>query len=144
MSTCNALCNACAVDPLTHSFKKIGEKRGITIFYSKPSQAKKYDDTAGILAHVHGALASLNNKKWMCIIDGDQFDAKYVLEYQTGKGLVEMFFTTYEQSLVEIKIINPTIYIRSAMKVLMAIVSEDKLSKITLLDDKPYSILQFI
>ena len=136
-------CPICATDPSAHSFRKVGEKRGIGMFYSKPSQATRYNDTAGILSHVDNALKS-HNKKWICIIDGDQFDAKYVLEYQTGKGLVEMFFTTYEQSLVEIKIINPTIYIRSAMKVLMAIVSEDKLSKITLLDDKPYSVLQFI
>lgn len=140
----NSICNICAADPLAHSFKKVGEKRGITMFYSKPSQAKKYDDTAGILAHVDRAIASLGNKKWICIVDGDQFDAKHILEYQTGMGLMDLFFGKYYDTLVEIKIINPTIYVRSAMKILMAMISDDKLSKITLLDDKPYSILQFI
>ena len=140
----NSICPICAADPFAHYFKKVAEKRGITIFYSKPSQAKKYDDTAGILAHVERSIAALGNKKWMCIVDGDQFDAKHILEYQTGMGLMDLFFGKYFDTLVEIKIINPTIYVRSAMKVLMVMISDDKLSKITLLDDKPYSILQFI
>ena len=138
------ICPICVADPLAHSFKKVGEKRGIVIFYSKPSQSKKYDDTEGILKHVSNTLAQLQGKKWVCIVDGDQFDAKFIAEWQTGKGLMELFFTTYMNTLVEIKIINPTIYVRTAMKVLLPLISEDKLSKITVLDDKPYSILQFI
>jgi hypothetical protein len=47
-------------------------------------------------------------------------------------------------TLVEIKVINPNIYVRNAMKFLMALIGEDKSSKVTVLDDKPYSILQFI
>jgi hypothetical protein len=137
-------CPICAAEPLAHSFKKVGEKRGITMFYTKPSQAKKYDDTQGILAHVSAALAQLNGKKWICIVDGDHFDAKLIGEWQTGMGLMELFFTTYLDSLIEIKIINPTIYIRTAMKVLLPLLSEEKASKITVLDDKPYSVLQFI
>jgi len=137
-------CPICTKDPLAHSFKKVGEKRGITMFYTKPSQAKKYDDTQGILAHVSSMLAQLNGKKWICIVDGDQFDAKLVAEWQTGAGLMELFFTTYLDSLVEVKVINPTVYVRTAMKVLCAMISDDKASKITVLDDKPYSVLQFI
>jgi len=136
-------CPICAADPLAHSFKKVGEKRGIGMFYTKPSQAKRYNDTAGILAHVENALKA-HNKKWICVVDGDQFEAKHLLELDTGMGLMELFFTKYVDTLVEIKVINPNIYIRNAMKFLMAMISEDKSSKITVLDDKPYSILQFI
>jgi hypothetical protein len=137
-------CPICAKDPLAHSFKKVGEKRGITMFYTKPSQAKRYDDTEGILAHVDNTIGQLNGKKWICIVDGDQFDAKYIAEWQTGAGLMQLFFTKYVDSLVEIKIINPTVYVRTAMKVLLALIADDKTSKITVLDDKPYSVLQFI
>lgn len=136
-------CNICQVDPFAHSFKKVGEKRGIGMFYTKPSQAKRYNDTEGILAHVNGMLAA-HGKKWICIIDGDQFDAKLLLELDVGKGLLDLFFTTYFDTLVEVKVINPNIYIRNVMKFMMALLPPDKTSKITVLDDKPYSILQFI
>lgn len=136
-------CNICQADPLAHSFKKVGEKRGICMFYSKPSQAKRYNDTEGILAHVDGMLAA-HGKKWICIIDGDQFEAKLLLEMDVGKGLMDLFFTKYIDTLVEVKVINPNIYVRNAMKLLLAIISPDKSSKITVLDDKPYSVLQFI
>ena len=136
-------CPICAKDPLAHSFKKVGEKRGIGMFYSKPAQAKRYNDTEGILAHVDNILAA-HGKKWICIIDGDQFDTIHIAEWETGKGLMELFFTKYVDTLVEIKIINPTVYVRTAMKILLSFISKEKASKITMLDDKPYSILQFI
>jgi hypothetical protein len=138
-----SICDICAKDPLAHSFKKVTEKRGIAVFYTKPSQAKCYDDTQGILNHVDKAITA-HGKKWMCIIDGDNFDAKYTLEYRTGMGLMDLFFNKHMDTLVEVKVINPTIYIRTVMKFLLLFIGEDKLSKITVLDDKPYSILQFI
>ena len=140
----NKICEACAADPMTHSFKKVGEKKGILMFYTKPSQAKRYDDTEGILAHVSKAMEPCKEKKWICIIDGDQFDAKYSFELQTGRGLMELFFTKYIDTLVEVKVINPSIYVRSLITLLSSRMEEDKLSKITVLDDKPYSVLQFI
>ena len=50
----------------------------------------------------------------------------------------------YVDTMVEVKVINPTIYVSGLMKVLTTMVSEEKTSKITVLDDRPYSILQFI
>jgi hypothetical protein len=85
-----------------------------------------------------------HNKKWICIIDGDQFEAKHLLEFETGMGLMELMFTKYVDTLVEVKVINPNIYIRNVMKIFMALIAEEKSSKVTVLDDKPYSILQFI
>jgi hypothetical protein len=138
-----SICDICAKDPLAHSFKKVTEKRGIAVFSTKPSQAKCYDDTQGILNHVDKAITA-HGKKWMCIIDGDNFDAKYTLEYKTGMGLMDLFFNKHMDTLIEVKVINPTIYIRTVMKFLLQFIGEDKLSKITVLDDKPYSILQFM
>jgi hypothetical protein len=140
----NVICEVCAVDPSNHSFKKVAEKKGIIVFYSKPSQAKQYDDTDGILAHIDKTMALYKSKKWMCIIDCEGFDVKFTMEIRTGMGIMDLLMNKYVDTLVEIKVINPTIYVRSIMKVLMSIISNDKASKITVLDDKPYSILQFI
>lgn len=140
----NKICEVCAVDPTAHSFKKVGEKKGIIMFYTKPSQAKRYDDTEGILAHFSKAMEPCKEKKWICIIDGDQFDAKFSFELQTGRGIMDLFFTKYMDTLVEIKVINPSIYMKSLMALLTATIDKEKLSKITVLDDKTYSVLQFI
>ena len=140
----NAICEICASDPMAHSFKKVAEKRGTIVYYSKPSQAKRYDDTEGILAHIDKTMALYQGKKWVCIIDCDGFDAKYTLEIKTGMGIVDLLMNKYVDTMVEIKVINPSVYVSGLMKVLTTMVSEEKTSKITVLDDRPYSILQFI
>ena len=140
----NAICEICASDPMAHSFKKVAEKRGTIVYYSKPSQAKRYDDTEGILAHIDKTMALYQGKKWICIIDCDGFDAKYTLEIKTGMGIVDLLMNKYVDTMVEVKVINPTIYVSGLMKVLTTMVNEEKTSKITVLDDRPYSILQFI
>ena len=53
----SAICQICAADPMAHSFKKVAEKRGTIVYYSKPSQAKRYDDTEGILEHIDKTMA---------------------------------------------------------------------------------------
>lgn len=140
----SAICPICASDPMAHSFKKVAEKRGTIVYYSKPSQAKRYDDTEGILEHIDKTMALYQGKKWVCIIDCDGFDAKYTLEIKTGMGIVDLLMNKYVDTMVEVKVINPTIYVSGLMKVLTTMVSEEKTSKITVLDDRPYSILQFI
>jgi hypothetical protein len=140
----NAICETCATDPSAHSFKKVAEKKGIVVFYSKPTQAKRYDDSEGILAHIDKTMALYQGKKWICIIDCEGFDAKYTMEIRTGMGIMDLLMNKYVDTLVEVKVINPTIYVRAVMKVLMSLVSDDKTSKIIVLDDKPYSVLQFI
>ena len=140
----NAICEICASDPMAHSFKKVAEKRGTIVYYSKPSQAKRYDDTEGILAHIDKTMALYQGKKWVCIIDCDGFDAKYILEIKTGMGIVDLLMNKYVDTMVEVTVINPTIYVSGLMKVLTTMVSKEKTSKITVLDDRPYSILQFI
>ena len=140
----SAICQICAADPMAHSFKKVAEKRGTIVYYSKPSQAKRYDDTEGILEHIDKTMALYQGKKWVCIIDCDGFDAKYTLEIKTGMGIVDLLMNKYVDTMVEVKVINPTIYVSGLMKVITTMVSEEKTSKITVLDDRPYSILQFI
>ena len=102
------ICPTCAADPTSHSFKKVAEKAGITIYYSHPSKAKRYDDSDGILKHVDNLLALNGNKRWSCILDGDGFDLKHAAEVSTGVGLMKLLMTKYGATMEEFKIINPT------------------------------------
>ena len=137
------ICKICASDPDSHSFKKISEKRGITIFYTKPSNAKLYKDTDGILLHLENVLAQLNNKKWVLILDGDGFDIRHATEISTGRGILEIF-NKYKDTMVELKIINPSWHIKWALKLADSEFTDEFRAKITLLDDRMYSVVQFL
>ena len=139
----NKICAACAADPESHSFKKISEKKNTTIFYTKPGAAKMYKDTEGILAHMENMLIANANKKWMCIIDGDDFDIRHATEFSTGHGIVELM-KKYNATLVEIKIINPTWHMNRVFGDSSTYFTEEMRQKITVLDDRRYSVVQFI
>ena len=138
-----SVCSVCEKDPSSHSFKKVGEKRNISMYYSKPSMATKYDDKEGILQHIDNTL-KLNKNKYICIIDGDGFDIKYTLEVQLGLGILDLIMNKYGDQLIEVKVINPSVYINGIIKVMQTIVDASFMEKITVLDDRKYSILQFI
>lgn len=139
----NKICSACAVDPESHSFKKIAEKRNTSIFYTKPGAAKMYKDTEGILAHMENALIANNGKKWVCIIDGDDFDIGHATEFATGRGIVALL-TKYNDTLVELKIINPTWHLNHVFNDSSSYFTEEVQKKIIVLNDRKYSVLQFM
>jgi len=138
------ICPTCAQDPDSHSFKKLKEKNGVTLFYSRPGSATLYKDTEGILAHVEKALAALGGQKWSCIIDGEGFDLRHATELSTGYGLYDLFTKKYGLSLVELKLINPTWHIQGVVKAAKSWASPAFVEKLTVLDDRQYSVLQFV
>jgi hypothetical protein len=138
------ICPTCAKDPQSHSFKKLSEKQGVSIFYSQPSASKLYKDTEGILNHMNNALAEIKNKKWICIINGEGFDMKQVVEVETGIGIINLLTEKYGSTLQEIKIINPSWHIKGIVKCMSPFVTEDIKSKVNMMDDRVYSILEFV
>ena len=138
------ICAICEQNPDSHSFKKIKEKNGVSVFYAKPSAGKLYKDTDGILTHINNALAANGDKKWICIIDGEGFDIRHAAEVTTGMALFELITQKYGTKLVEIKLINPTWHIKCVINAVRAFASEELQSKLTVLDDRPYSVLQFV
>ena len=139
------ICSICAKDPTSHSFKKVTEKNGITIFFTQPSKAKLYDDTEGILSHIDKTLEINGKKRWTCIIDGNGFDIHHAMAVKTGLGLVGLLTEKYASTLHEIKIINPSWHIIGIMKIINTCMDSSITSKIKVIDDdKPHSILEFI
>jgi hypothetical protein len=138
------ICKACAADSLSHSFKKISEKRGISVYYTRPSQAKLYNDHDGILDHVDKMLAIQGKRKWMCIIDGEGFETKHAAEVKIGMGILELITEKYKEYLVEIKIVNPSWHVKTVYKVTKPWIDELFEDKITYLDDRAYSVFEFL
>jgi hypothetical protein len=139
------ICKKCASDPMSHSFKKISEKGGVLTYYTQPSQGKLYDDKEGILLHVDNALKLIGNRKWRCIVNGDGFDMKHAVQVTTGSELLKLFLEKYGEHLEEVKIINPSWHIMGIVKALPMMISDPAaLKKVKILDDRVYSILEFV
>jgi len=138
------ICNKCVVDPASHSFRKISDKNGHCVFYTNPAKAKQYNDVEGILSHYDNALLQIGKKRWTWIFDGDGFETEHALEIKTGQGIAALINEKYGNTLEEIKIINPTIHIKVAMKLIVPFMSDLIKSKIRMLDDRPYTVLEFI
>ena len=137
-------CKACAADPTSHSFKKVAEKGGVSVFYTHPAQGKLYDDIDGFLSHVDKMLASNGKKPWRCVINGDGYDLKLTLQGTMGRKLVNLLLEKYNTNLKEFIIINPSIYLRAMIRVVSTMFDPNTFLKIKVLDDRQYSILEFI
>lgn len=104
-------CPLCAVNPSSHSFKKMAEKNGIVYFYTCPAQATEYE---GIIDHYEGVLREIK-KKWVWIVDGKGFGLTHAMQINTAIELSKFI----SKCNVKIIIINPTIYITMTHKIVM-------------------------
>ena len=139
----NIICEKCMMDP-SHSFKKISEKNGVITYYTNPTKAKPYNDTTGLLEHYNNALNTIGDKKWRWIFDSEGFSLIYALEVQTGIGIAKLITGKFGDNLQEITIINSTWHIKSMLMALWPFLSEQVKQKIKILDDRAYSILEFV
>lgn len=88
----NELCKPCSEDFTAHSFNLITTTlEGGPIFYTKISNASKYDDTEGIVNHCTNYLNYINpTEKWCWIIDFEDFGIKHTLGINTGIQLSKL------------------------------------------------------
>ena len=87
----------------------------------------------------------MGNKKWRCIINGDGFDMKHAMQVSIGNELLKLLLEKYGTNLQEVIIINPSWHIMGIVKALPMIVEDLKvIEKVKVLDNRIYSILEFI
>jgi len=91
LSLMHHICQTCTEDFTSHSFNKVcSTLEGGDIFYTKISNASKYDDTDGILAHCTNYLNTINPEKWTWIMDFDGFGLRHTLGLNTGLRLSKL------------------------------------------------------
>jgi len=100
------ICLICYHDPTSHSFSKVCEIDKVCHFYTKPAAATKYHDQNGILNHVNNLLNKYKERNWVWTIDGTDFTMKHALEVGTIRKILKLITKTYNDKLVEIKVIN--------------------------------------
>ena len=97
------ICKICHEDSTSHSFSKLCEIKGVSVFYTKPADATKYTDTEGILAHYDNMLKHNGDKPWTWIFDSNGFGMKHALEINTGIGIAKLITSKYSKNLQKIK-----------------------------------------
>jgi len=141
-------------DPVNHSFSKIEERDGVSIYYTCPSKLQKIYDSEIIIAHYENILNNLgDDKQWIWIFDSKEFGLTQSLEIQspsanasgdtsrpnafgygslqTAIGIAKLISPQkYGKNLQQIVIANPTMYIRTALNIILPFLSQDIRNKI--------------
>ena len=113
------ICPLCSIDPLSHSLSEVCEKNNIIYYYTCPSKAKLYFDTLGIINHYNGVLSEIpENKKWIWIFDGTEFNLKHFFQIEVAIELAKLISSKFSEKLQKIIIINPNFYIKSVYNII--------------------------
>jgi hypothetical protein len=114
------------------------------MYYTHPSKVKKEYPAEQIIHHYTHRLEEKGAKPWVWLFDGSQFDTDHIMELRTGQGIAELLRGSHGDTLVEIKVINPTIHLKVLLKVIQPLMEDGLRAKLTILDDRPRSVLEFL
>jgi hypothetical protein len=138
------VCPLCTIDPSNHSLIKVNETELAIIFYSCPSQAKLYFDCEGIINHYDGMLSEIpKNKKWIWIFDSSGFNFNHFMQINVGIQLAKLITNKFSDNLLNIIIINPTIYISLTYNALKPFLS-NKINQLIIFDNKHKNFNQIL
>jgi len=110
-------CPVCALDPTSHSLRRIGEKDGTVIFYTKPAEASKYWDREGIRDHYDGTLDQIKNTDWIWVFDAKGFSARHLLEVGVAQTIATLVATKYSRTLKEIRVVNSSWVVQAVLHI---------------------------
>jgi hypothetical protein len=104
-------CPVCKADPTSHSLAKLTETDDVVYYYTCPAKASKYNDRDGILSHYDGELRCKGTKPWVWIFDCTGFDMRHAMEIRLAIDMAKLITQSHGDSLVNVCVINPTIFI---------------------------------
>lgn len=116
-------CPICAVDPTSHSLKRLKDDGQTVVMYTKPAEATRYWDRDGILLHYDIELSHIKGD-WVWIFDADGFSMKHMIEVGVATGLARLISTKYSDRLQKIIIKNPTPIVELAVLVVKPFLNE--------------------
>ena len=125
------MCVICDEEPGSHSFYLVGLDGDIRSYYTCPAKATKYWDTKGILRHYEELLEANGEHPWIWIFDSEGFDMKHSMQIATARGLINLLKKKYGKHLLEIRIVHPSIYIKSMYTIIRPFLTPDLLQLIT-------------
>jgi len=135
------LCEVCAQEPYSHSFRPIPDSSNVRVFYTCIANAKKYDDEVGIVHHYDAYLSAVE-KEWVWLFDCQGLSAKHLVCHKVGMKLCELLCGDrgYGKRLKKVVIVNPDIYVRMLYTLMWPFLTEEIDSKVLFdYDNRPLS-----
>jgi len=109
-------CEACAIDPTSHSFSKLCEVNNVVTFYTKPADASKYYDADGVVRHFDLLLSQHSSKHWKWIVDAEGFSMRHAMETGVARGILRLIEQKYGDNLDNIIVTNTNRAIQMAFR----------------------------
>lgn len=107
-------CPKCIIQPGYHSFKHIGEAKGISIFYTNPESSKDKNEEGTklehVLLHIQEGTA---NKPWIWVVDCGTMTIADYTEINFNYGIYNM--VTTDSMLQEVWILRPNVWIKTTI-----------------------------
>lgn len=146
------ICRYCYYDKTSHSLEKIKTQTilnsacsrvsssnsacGRITYYTCPSKAKMYNDTESIIEHYRNEFSETLKEpstKWVWIFDADGFSMKHAMYLSLAKKLTKVIMFEFGEQLEEVRIINPTTFIKITINAVWYLMSKEMRKKIKII-----------
>lgn len=132
------ICETCDKEPGSHSFtylcKTLRPELCEYIFYTCVGDAKKYNDSDGIIKHYKNFLNKMNPDKWIWVFNCDGFGLKHYTEINTIKKLA-LLVKTFGR-IEAIYIVNSPGLLDVVLNIVQPILDKETFGKIKLVKSK--------
>ena len=124
-------CPVCAIDPTSHSLKRLENlEDGTVVMYTKPAEATRYWDRDGILFHYDNSLSQISGD-WIWIFDAEGFSVKHMFEIGVATSLAHLISSKYSERLRKIIITNPSPIVELVVIIVKPFLNKKMLSLLT-------------
>jgi len=146
MNIGNYICPICRDNPNSHSLKYLGNFNNSEFLYTRPSDAIRYDDRPGILAHYKGVFKTVikidnsntNYNRWSWLFDARGFSWEHYLEMGVAIDLAKLINTPiYSNALDKIYIFRPPALLNMTLSIVYPFLSKSLQEKIVIIDEIP-------
>ena len=135
-------CPMCKYDKISHSFHQILETNEEIYYYTCPSDATHYDDTDGIISHLHHELEICHkkNKKWVWLFSCYNFGLKHMVQIKQVRRFINFLYPRYTYMLQNIYILHLNTIFRSFYNTIYYFIPEILRKLIIIPDVKKFNI----
>jgi hypothetical protein len=119
-------CPICKRDPTSHSLRIVNDTDTCVYLYTRPSEARLYNDTEGILRHYWGVLSDIpSTKQWEWVFDANGFTLTHAMEITLATRMAQMITDNFSHNLRSIRVINPTMFISITINAIWPFLSKE-------------------
>jgi hypothetical protein len=136
------MCDACAADPLTHSFDPITVFKHTHVFYTTFKGIKDYTDTESIYRHFKGALDKLGGAPWLWIIDCRFLSSKHLIHINTSLTILSKLQSQYCSSIQSIYLVNTGPVLKTIFQAFTPFITKEFANSIVKLNGSPLELFE--